>query len=105
MYLITIILKNGQHLLQFHFDDEMKARKVMENYHSSSLSLEISDSYGSVGSVEVDKIAAIFLTDLEREMNASEIVDVSRYRKDIRVQAKVQAGTTPSILTPRKVSN
>lgn len=104
MFLVTVILKSSQHVLQFHFNELKTANAQIDKYDSKDASIVIEDSFGSRGNLVRSEISAMFLTDLDREMDAAEIVDLARYKKDMKVQTKL-SNQNPSILTPRRGSN
>lgn len=90
MYLLTIILKQTPQLLQFHFKQFKDADEVLKRSSAAGapLALRIDDDYGSVALVVMGDISGIFITDLDKEMAAHEVVDLAKLRKDLRVQKK-----------------
>lgn len=99
MNLVTIILKSSPHVLQFHFDKYSDAERAMNRTNDDRA--EISDDYGSKASIIMSEVAGVFLTDLRREMEASEIVELEKHRKDIRIGKKMQSEQNAGLAMPR----
>lgn len=107
MYLITVILQHTQQLLQFHFKQFKDADKVIKKMSIKNESwetgaLDIEDDYGSIGCIAKAAIAGVFLTDLSLEMEAHEIVDMAKLRKDLRVQKKRMEDPALRIMVPHQ---
>ena len=104
MFLLTVILESTPQLLQFHYDERHKADHALDKLDEPSSKIEIVDDYGSRALIITKGIAGIFVTDLDREIDASEIVEAEKMKSQMRVQKKVQEAA-PKITNPFNKSN
>lgn len=100
MYLITIILKSAPHVLQFHFDHFKDAEKTLVPPDISGPALSIQDAYGSKAYVVHSEIAGIFLTNLDKEMEAQEKVELAKMNKDFKLRKKLAENSTSRLMVP-----
>jgi hypothetical protein len=104
MFLLTVILKQSPHCLQFHFDTLAAAESAPTVQGELTI---IDDDYGQSAEITTDQIASSSINDLEKTMAAQEIIDIEKFRKDMRV-AKRQQQEQSGLLTaarPNIVSN
>lgn len=100
MFIVTIILKSTPQLLQFNFDTLDNALTHYSSYDELSSQFAISDDYGSSAIVKTGEIAGVFMTDLDREMEAAEKNEMSKIKKDINIRKKLQQDPAARILMP-----
>jgi hypothetical protein len=87
MHIVTVIIKNSPHLLQFHFDHFAQADKAMRQSSTGATTME--DDYGSKCNLNPEDVSAIFITDLDKEFEASEKVELAKVARDNRIRKKV----------------
>jgi len=92
MYLITCILRTSQQVLQFHFDQFKDADRFIKSecVPNSPAVVKIEDDYGCKSLIRTEEIAGIFLTDLDKEMEAQEKVQWAKVQNDMKIQKKAQ---------------
>lgn len=99
MYIVTVLVKSSQQLWQFHYNQFKDADKVMKNFENSDIGLHnIEDDFGGRALIEINEIAGLILTDVDREMVAHEVVEWAKIQKDIKLQKKVQESPGARIL-------
>lgn len=100
MNLVTVFFKANPQVLQFHFDKYTDAVKALSAQQDATpVSIFIVDDYGSQARILYEDVAAIAITDLDREMVAHEAVDLFKTRKDLRVQKTIQREAQSGIAT------
>lgn len=102
MILITVILKTSSQVIQFHFDQFKDADAVLKRFKEDSADEFIEDDYGSKAYIVNEEIAGIFLTDLERELEANEKCQMAKIQLDIRIQKKIQQDPGARLLMPTR---
>src|SRR5579862_7626863 len=101
MILITVILRGTVQLLQFHFKQFKDADKVLAGFSATDDMVKIHDDYNSKAIICKTEIAGIFLTDLSAEMDAHEIVDLAKTKKDLRVRKRQMEDPAMRLMLPQ----
>lgn len=105
MFLVTVILKSTPQILQFHFNELKTAKNAMRADNETDGVTLINDSYGSEAQILRAEIAGMFLTDLDREIEASEQVETAKLAAQMRSQRKAQEQAQSKIKAPFASAN